>query len=104
MLTHVTHMALRLAKKLTVYTNGHNDDKVGEIWTSSGIPDFKTRVTVEKRRIRQLKLASLNTSDVLVTLEDGTEVKESFIVSCHIWFSAHLCMTLVCGPERSFAK
>lgn len=84
MLTHVAHMALRLSKKLTVYTNGHNDDKVDEIWTNSDIPDFKTRITVEKRPIKQFKLVSLDASDVLVMLEDGTEIRESFIVRCDI--------------------
>ncbi|PSR82443.1 thioredoxin reductase [Coniella lustricola] len=83
MLTHIAHMTLQLSKKLTVYTNGtsSDDDKANEIWTNSGIPDFEQRVTVDKRKIKEVKLVSLDTSDVLVTLEDGTEVREKFIAA-----------------------
>lgn len=79
MVSHVGKMVLQYSKRLTVYTNG--DEAVStSIQTESGLTDFETRVTIEKRRIKSLKLISRYTSDVLVTLEDGTEIKEKFIV------------------------
>ncbi|KAF3760976.1 FAD/NAD(P)-binding domain-containing protein [Cryphonectria parasitica EP155] len=78
MATHVGNMALQFAKKLTVYTNG-DEEVAKEIQANAKIADSETRVNFEKRRIKSLKLISRDTSDVLVTLEDGTEIKESFI-------------------------
>lgn len=46
------------------------------------------RVDVETRRIRGVKLMSPDASDILVTLDDGTEVEESFIY-CETLCSSH---------------
>lgn len=75
-------MALNLAKRLTIYTNG-NEEIAADIEKSAAqIAAFQTRVTVEKRAIKSLKMVALwEASDVLVTLEDGTEIKETFLVS-----------------------
>lgn len=74
-------MALNLARTLTIYTNG--DKTVTEdIETNAKFSAAqKKNVTIEKRRIKSVRMVSDNTPDVLVTLEDGTEIKESFIVS-----------------------
>lgn len=72
-------MALNLARKLTVYTNG--DDAIAtDIETNAKFATLQARVTLEKRRIKSVKLLSREASDVLVTLEDGTEIKQAFIV------------------------
>lgn len=74
-------MALNLAKKLTIYTNG-NEEIAADVEKSAQIAAFQTRVTIEKRAIKSLKMVALwEASDVLVTLEDGTEIKETFLVS-----------------------
>lgn len=79
-------MALNLAKELTIYTNG-NDEIAADIEKNAQIAAFKTRVTIEKRAIKSLRMVALwEASDVLVTLEDGTEIKEKFLVSCITWF------------------
>ncbi|KAJ4403973.1 hypothetical protein N0V82_010574 [Gnomoniopsis sp. IMI 355080] len=81
MISHVSGMALNLAKKLTIYTNG-NDAIAADIEANAKIADFQTRVTVEKRKIKSLKMVALwEASDVVVTLEDGTEINETFLVS-----------------------
>lgn len=86
MVSHVSDMALNLAKKLTIYTNG-NDKIAADIEANAKTVDLLTRVTVEKRKIISLKMVALwEASDVLVTLDDGTEIKETFLVSCLITF------------------
>lgn len=73
-------MALRFSKTLRIYTNG-NEDVASEVQANAWRPDFQSRVIIEKRAIRSLKMVSYEASEVLVTLEDGTQIKESFIVS-----------------------
>lgn len=86
MISHVSGMALNLAKKLTIYTNG-NEQIAAEIEKNAQIAALQTRVTIEKRAIKSLKMVALwEASDVLVTLEDGTENKETFLVGFFILF------------------
>lgn len=80
MVSHVSGMALNLAEKLTIYTNG-DDERAFDIEASGQLAKFQDRVTLEKRRIKSLKMAALwEASDVLVTLEDGAEIRETFLV------------------------
>ncbi|ROV96238.1 hypothetical protein VMCG_07720 [Cytospora schulzeri] len=76
--SQVGNMALQLSKNLRIYTNG-NDDTASEVQANAWRPDFQSRVTIEKRAIRSLRMTSYEASEVLVTLEDGTQFKESFI-------------------------
>lgn len=73
-------MALQLSKNLRIYTNG-DEDVASEMQANAWRPDFQSRVTVERRAIKSLSMVSYETSEVLVTLEDGTKIRESFIVS-----------------------
>lgn len=77
---HVSLMALNLTKKVTIYTNG-DDAVANDIETNASFSEaHEKNVTIEKRRIKSVRMASSDSSDVLVTLEDGTELKESFVV------------------------
>lgn len=78
--SHVGNMVLQLSKNLRIYTNG-NEDVASEVQANQWRPDFQSRVTIEKRAIRNLRMVSYEASEVLVTLVDGTQFKESFIVS-----------------------
>lgn len=100
-ISHVSGMALNLAKKLTIYTNG-NDEIAAEVAKSAQIVAFQTRVTVEKRVIKSLKMVALwEASDVLVTLDDGTEVKETFLVSCTILTTPVFLVTVLLAGESN---
>lgn len=80
-------MALNLAKTLTIYTNG-DEAVANDIETNAEFSAAqKNKVTIEKRRIKSVKMVSFESSDVLVTLDDGTEVQESFIVRIGPFFS-----------------
>ncbi|KUI72592.1 Thioredoxin reductase [Cytospora mali] len=74
----VGNMVLQLSKNLRIYTNGKGDI-ASESEASSWRPDFKSRVTIEKRPIRSIRMVAWGQSEVLVTLEDGTQFKESYI-------------------------
>lgn len=90
-ISHVGNMVLQLSKNLRIYTNG-NEDSASEIQANAWRPDFQSRVTVEKRAIRSLRMVSYGASEVLVTLDDGTQIKESYIVgfvSCRTVFLTH---------------
>ena len=78
MAMHLGNMALRLAKKLTIYTNG-NEKLADEIRATFQKP--RSRITFENRKIKKFALAWPDKSDMIVTLEDGTELKEGFLVS-----------------------
>lgn len=87
-------MALQLSKNLRIYTNG-NEESASEIQANAWRPDFQSRVTIEKRPIRSLRMLSNEASDVLVTLEDGTQLKESFIVSLLLdLFTGYMSLTM----------
>lgn len=73
-------MVLQLAKKLTIYTNGNQDVANNIQANCAHLSKDPDRVTIEQRRIKRFQLISPDASDVLVTLDDGTEIKESFIV------------------------
>lgn len=96
MISHVSGMALNLAKKLTIYTNG-NEQITAEIDKNAQVAALQTRVTIEKRAIKSLKMVALwEASDVLVTLEDGTEIKETFLVGFLILFSPSFSALSLC--------
>jgi hypothetical protein len=78
--TEIGNMALQLSKNLRVYTNGE-EGFASKIQTHAWRPDFESRVTVEPRRIRSLRMLSDDTSQILVTLDDGTQFEESYVVS-----------------------
>lgn len=77
-ISHLGNMVLQLTKNLRIYTNG-NEDVATEVQANEWRSDFRSRVTIEKRAIRSLRMVSYEASEVLVTLEDGTQIKESFI-------------------------
>ncbi|KAL1867683.1 hypothetical protein Daus18300_006239 [Diaporthe australafricana] len=76
--SQVGNTALQLSKNLRIYTNG-DEEFTSEIETKAWRPDFKSRITIEKRRIRSLRMLSDDTSQVLVTLDDGTQFEESCV-------------------------
>lgn len=81
-ISHVSGMALNLAKKVTIYTNGDHEIAT-DLESNAQIAGFQTRVTIEKRKIKSLKMVAMwEASDVLVTMEDDTKIKETFLVSC----------------------
>ena len=79
MALHVGNMALQLAKTLTIYTNG-DESTAANITTALKPPS--SMITVESRKIKKMAMASpdSDSADVVVTLEDGTQKTESFIV------------------------
>ncbi|KAK7744455.1 hypothetical protein SLS53_003339 [Cytospora paraplurivora] len=79
-ISQVGSLALQLSKTVRVYTNG-NEEAASKIQAISGRPDVQSRITIEERPIRSVYMVSSEASDVLVTLADGTQFKESFIVS-----------------------
>lgn len=76
--TEVGNTALQLSKSLRIYTNGE-EEFASKIQTSAWRPDFESRVTVETRRIRSIRMLSDDTSQLLVTLDDGTQFEESYV-------------------------
>lgn len=82
MVKHVSLLTLNLAKNLTIYTNG-DEAIASDIEANANFSDAQEpRVTIEKRRIKKVSMFKYpEATDVLVTLEDGTEIVESFIVS-----------------------
>lgn len=78
--SQIGNTALQLSKNLRIYTNG-NEEFTSQIQANAWRPDFKSRVTIEKRCIRSLRMLSDDTSQVLVTLDDGTQFEESYVVS-----------------------
>lgn len=79
-ISEVGNMALQLSKNLRIYTNG-DEEFASKVQSNSWRSDFESRVTVEKRRIRSLRMLSDETSQLLVTLDDGTQFEESYVVS-----------------------
>lgn len=73
-------LALQLSKTVRVYTNG-NEEAESKIQAITGRPEIQSRITLEERPIRSVYMVSSEASDVLVTLTDGTQFEESFIVS-----------------------
>lgn len=80
---HLSRMARRFTERVVLYTNGADElaaqlkkelekDKGGR----SGL------VTVNSRRIERLRRGPGRESEVVVTLEGGSEVTEGFLVSC----------------------
>lgn len=78
--SQIGNMALQLSKNLRVYTNGE-EEFASKIQANTWRPDFESRVTVENRRIRSIRMLSDDTSQLLVTLDDGTQFEESYVVS-----------------------
>ncbi|KAI9166547.1 thioredoxin reductase [Paramyrothecium foliicola] len=75
MIEHITLMAARLAKSVTVYTNGNAE--LDESVTAS----FKSpRIRVESRKVARFALVGEG-PQVEVTLEDGTTRIEGFVAS-----------------------
>jgi gliotoxin/aspirochlorine biosynthesis thioredoxin reductase len=87
MVRHIGNMALQLAEKLTVYTNG-NDKLAEEILASMEKP--RKRISIERRKIKGFAMASDKGSDVVVKFEDGEQRTEGFIVSGHTSFGSIL--------------
>lgn len=85
-------MALNLAQTLRIYTNGDeavaDDIETNASSLLSAAHTENKQVTIERRCIKSVKMVSLESSDVLVTLGDGTEVRESFVVSGLMPFSS----------------
>lgn len=78
--SEIGNMALQLSKNLRVYTSG-NGEFASKIQTNAWRPDFESRITIENRQIRSLRMLSDDTSQLLVTLDDGTQFEESYVVS-----------------------
>ena len=78
MALHMGNMALQLASKLTIYTNG---DSVMTARIREALGQANPRITLESRRIARLSMESRDASDVVVTFEDGSSVTEGFIAS-----------------------
>lgn len=78
--SQIGNMALQLSKTVRIYTNG-DQDFASKIQSNAWRPDFESRVTIENRRIRSLRMLSDDTSQLLVTLDDGTQLEESYVVS-----------------------
>jgi len=78
--SEIGNTALQLSKNLRIYTNG-DEDFASKVQTKGWRPDFESRVTIESRRIRSLRMLSDETSQLLVTLDDGTQFEESYVVS-----------------------
>lgn len=78
--SQIGNMALQLSKTLRIYTNG-DDEFASQIRTNAWRPDFESRITFENRRIRSLRMLSDDTSQLQVTLDDGTQFEESYVVS-----------------------
>jgi hypothetical protein len=78
MVLHLGNNALRLADKLTVYTDG---DSVMTAKMQEALVKANSRITLESRKIARLSMKSSDASDVVVTLEDGSTKTEGFIVS-----------------------
>lgn len=85
---HLGRMAKRLAPTVTIYTNGAEDlyEQITLGLNGSGIK-------VDKRRIARLEQGSEQIR-VIVHLEDGSNVREGFLVSPALFIS--------CLRERSF--
>lgn len=73
-------MAMQLSKNLRIYTNG-NDEFSSKIQANAWRLDFESRITIENRSIRSIRMLSDDTSQLLVTLDDGTQFQESYVVS-----------------------
>lgn len=78
--SQIGNMALQLSKNVRIYTNG-DEEFASKIQNNAWRPDFESRVTIENRRIRSLRMLSDDTSQLLVTLDDGTQLEESYVVS-----------------------
>lgn len=91
---HMGNMALQLARNLTIYTNG--DENTAANITAAMKP-ASNRITIESRKIKTLAMASPNSdsADVIVTLADGTQKKESFIVSPSCTYLAKVNRSLI---------
>lgn len=79
-ISQIGNMALQLSKNLRVYTNG-NEEFASKVQANAWRPDFESRITIENRHIRSLRMLSDDTSQLLVTLDDGTQFEESYVVS-----------------------
>lgn len=77
--TEVANTALQLSKNLRIYTNGE-EEFASKIKASAWRSDLESRVTTESRRIRGIRMLSDNSSRLMVTLDDGTQFEESYVV------------------------
>lgn len=73
---HLARMAKRLAPTVTIYTNGAEDLYEQIILGLNG-----SEIKVDKRRIARLEQGSgSEQTRVIVHLEDGTDIREGFLV------------------------
>ena len=79
MAIHMAFMAGRLAKSITIYTNGE-DTVTTQI---KGSIDPAQPFTLEGRKIAKLEREPDN-SAIHIYFEDGTSKRESFLVSCNV--------------------
>jgi gliotoxin/aspirochlorine biosynthesis thioredoxin reductase len=75
MVAHVSRMAKRLSKSVTIYTNGNAD-----IATALPSRIHSTKITVDPRPVKKFALVE-GGPRVQVTLEDGETVTQGFVVS-----------------------
>lgn len=89
---HLARMVLRLAGKAVIYTNGAEDlgKQIATDLVATGTEGAKSRITVDSRKIVNLAKKSEETSDIILTFEDGSEVTEGFL--------AHGPMGQINGP------
>lgn len=69
-------MALRLADKVTIYTNG-NDESVKELEALI----YADKVTIDNREIARLEPGPSPRGEVILHFKDGTSATEGFLVS-----------------------
>ncbi|KAE9572552.1 Thioredoxin reductase gliT [Colletotrichum fructicola] len=83
---HLARMAKRLARKVTIYTNGASELK-DQIVTSLGKDPI---IELDDRRVIRLEKVREGTSETILHLEDGTSISQVFVV--------HKPKTQVNGP------
>ena len=79
---HLAHMALRLAGRVVLYTNG--DGAVEGAMRDALEADrhfVEGRVTIDGRAIAGVRMGTTSPSSVILKFSDGTEVEQGFIVS-----------------------
>lgn len=74
---HLARMAKRLARKVTIYTNGASELK-DQIITSLGKDPV---IELDDRRVIRLEKVKEGTSEIILHLEDGTSISQAFVVS-----------------------
>lgn len=85
---HLTHMALRLAERAVIYTNGveETEKTIKEALVKDRHYN-EGRVTIDTRPIAKFRMGSASPSSVVLTFDDGNEIEQGFIVSDPVYFS-----------------